>query len=301
MKRKGDYTFSAVLGCCIICQCILLHNAFSADQITADPNFTGCSAEYSRTLQVKAGNTVSCGVLNIGGFIEARNEPRFNQGLLPNHNWRGFITGTCFYPVIQKMQVSCSLGAGVEHESSHATMGIVEPTERPYDCIYDHAYRKSVMNAVQACTRFEMFDTWNRLLLKGSLSFYFLSKNTPELPGLSTANSGGLTFNALYRHLFTAKMGCFVSLHERSVFQGSKKVRGEVYFYDKELNQKMVDYPIINDISAFSCCAGVSLPLFQSRHLCEIYLRYLYGHCYGYIDSREKRNVFSVGVALSGF
>jgi hypothetical protein len=280
----------------------LLQNVVSLSQITADPDLIGCGVEFLPAIKVKAGDLVPIGIAAIGGFIESRNEPRFNQGLLPNHNWRGFISGAGFYPLFGKVHAKLSLTAGIEHESSHATMGIAEATKQPFELIYDNTYRKSALNSLQSGARFETFDANDYLLCKGTMAFYLLSKNTPELSGLKTGSAIGFSFGSVYRHLFGKKSGFFLSVHERHIFKGQVTSHGNVYYLDNgSLIEKQVDYSVMNKIGTLSFCTGFSFPFFQARHLCEIYLRFLYGHNYGFVDSRETRSLLSVGMALTGF
>jgi hypothetical protein len=278
------------------------HATFGASrQVPADPNLIALGGEYCGTLQLKAGDRLTFGWFDIGGFIEVRNEPQFNRGLFPNHNWRGFLSGTFAYPIIRQMQSSFSLFTGLEHESSHATMGIVEETDDPYAMIYDHAYRKSVMNGLPIGVELSMFDEVQQLVLKGSGAWHFLSKNTPELPGLETANSGGFTLGGEYRYQFGRRLGCFASLHERFVFQGAEKRSGDIYITgDNGPVAERRDYPVINRVNTFTVMGGISLPLFEARRLLDLYLRYLYGNSYGYVDSREKRSIIAAGVTVRG-
>ena len=270
-------------------------------QIPADPNLIALGGEYCGTPQLKAGDRLTFGWFDIGGFVEVRNEPQFNRGLFPNHNWRGFLSGTFTYPLIRQMQSTLSLFTGLEHESSHATMGIVEATRDPYAMIYDHAYRKSVMNGLPVGVELSMFDEVQQLVLKGSGAWYFLSKNTPELPGLEAANSGGFALGGEYRYQFGRRLSCFVSFHERFIFRGSEKRNDDIYIAgDNGPVAELRRYPVINQVNAFTVMGGISLPLFEVRRLLDIYVRYLYGNIYGYVDSREKRSVVAAGVTVRG-
>jgi hypothetical protein len=271
-------------------------------QVSADPDIIGSGAEYHGTLQMKAGECITIGMVDIGGFVEVRNESRFNQGVFPNHNWRGCISGLVTRSLIRQMQISLEAYTGLVHESAHATMGIVESTDDPYALIYDHHYRKSLLNGLPAGVQFEMFDQVNRLVLKGWGTWYFLSKNTPELPGLETANSGGLAFSALYRYLFGKQLSCFASLHNRYIFRGSETHYGEV-FRSGESGPVLeaTDYPVVNRANTFTVTGGISVPLFRARRRMDCYVRYLYGHVYGYVDSREKRSQAAAGIVVYGW
>lgn len=281
----------------------LFTGAFGTDlqQIHADPDVMGSGAEYHGTLQLKAGDRFSIGWFTVGGFVEVRNEERFNQGVFPNHNWRGFISGNIAWPIIHHTQGALFLFTGLEHESAHATMGIVEHTENPYAMIYDHQYRKCLLNALPVGAELVMYDARQQLLLRGSCAWYFLSKNTPELTGLETANSGGITLGGEYRKRAARYLSWFVSIHNRYVFSGAKEALGTVYVRDDaDISPQQSDYPVLRGSNTFSATAGVAVPLFKARKSVDLYVRYLYGNIYGYIDSREKRSVLSVGCIVWG-
>lgn len=283
---------SALL-CVLIC-IVRFSNAF--EQVSADPNIVGCGIEYHSTLQVKAGEVLDISCLTIGGFIESRNEARFNQGLLPNHNWRGYFLVTSALPLIRQMQLSLNVVTALEHESAHATMGIVEPTNKPYEMIYDHTYRKHTLNGVKVGPKFRMFDERNSLLTSASFDVYALSKNTPELPGLKTAASAGFSCGGVYRYCFAGYTSAFLSVYERYIARSATTISA---VQEGALYKNTVAYPVISSVSTFTLCAGVATPLFRSRHLLEIYARWLRGNIYGYVDSRDTRDVFAIGTVLT--
>lgn len=279
------------------------YNGFSEGfpQVIADPNCIGPGVEYSGMLHMKAGERVSLGIVDFGGFIEVRNEPRFNQGLFPNHNWRGFLSAAASWPVVNMMQTQLYITGGLEHESSHATMGIVESTDQSYEMIYDNQYRKSLFNAVPAGVKLVMYDHIQQLVLRGVALWFFISKNTPEVAGLSTAQSGGFSLSGSYYYSVTNRFRCFLSFHNRYVFKGMKKVKSERYGDDGG-NPELYEgrFRVINDINTVTATGGVAISLFQSRRVLNVYLRYLYGHFYGYVDSRDKRSMVSVGMLFTG-
>jgi hypothetical protein len=270
-------------------------------QMIADPNVMGPGVEYCGMLHMKAGDRISVGIIDIGGFIEVRNEARFNQGLFPNHNWRGFLSGMVSWPIVNLMQTCLYLTGGMEHESSHATMGIVEETDQPYEMIYDHQYRKSLFNAVPIGCELIMYDHLQELILRGSVLWFFLSKNTPEVAGLTTAQSGGFSVSGTYYYSLTNRVRCFGAMHDRFVFEGPEDVTGE-RFGSGENGPELISgrYSVINQIHTFSVSAGVAMSLFQARRTLNVFVRYLYGHFYGYVDSRDNRSMVSAGILLTG-
>ena len=282
------------------------------DQICADPNTIGSGGEgnitfgskdeFNGSFLLKAGDRFSIRSVDIGGFIEVRNEARFNQGLLPNHNWRGYLSGIYSYPLIRQMQLALHLFTGFEHESSHATMGIAKKTDDPYAMVYDNTYRKSSLNSVPLGAQLTMYDQFQRLVVRCSGSWYFLSKNTPELPGLEVAGSGGFALSGMYRYRLRDRFILFAAVHDRFIFTGPTECTEYLYVNGEDgLIREERGYPIMNRMNTVTVVGGISLPLFQSRRLLDVYLRYLYGHIYGYVDSRDVRSVLSLGVLLRGW
>ncbi len=270
-------------------------------QVPANPDLIGSGVEYHGTLQMKAGDLLRFGIVDLGGFVEVRNEPQFNRGLFPNHNWRGFIAGRIVWPLVSEMQTRLLLFSGLEHESAHATMGIVEPTDDPYGMIYDHQYRKYILNALPAGVELIMFDALQRLVLEGRGMWYFLSKNTPELPGLETGNSGGFSLGGEYRYQVMRLLDLFVSVHERFIFRSTEEWSGAVYYRGSGKPLPLqVAWPVINRTNTVTATAGVSFPLFEARRQCDVYIRLLFGNGYGYIDSREKRRCIAAGLVVWG-
>lgn len=279
----------------------VLAGASELRQVPANPDLIGSGLEYHGTLQMKAGDLLRFGIVDLGGFVEVRNEPQFNQGLFPNHNWRGFVAGRVAWPLVTEMQLHLLLVSGLEHESAHATMGIVEPTDDPFGMIYDHQYRRYILNALPAGVELIMFDALQRLVLEGRGMWYFLSKNTPELPGLETGNSGGFSLGGEYRYQMLRLLDLFVSVHERFIFRGTEELSGAVYYRGAEKPLPLqVAWPVINRANTFTATAGVSFPLFEARRQCDLYVRFQLGNGYGYIDSREKRRCIAAGLAVWG-
>ena len=124
--------------------------SWALDLNSADPNHVATGLLYNGTLNIKVGDRTGWKWLSAGGFVEVRNESRFNESVFPNHNWRGFGIIQVKYPVTVKGKPRIFLFTGAEHESAHATMGIVEPTDKAYELIYDQKYRRVIMNAVLA-------------------------------------------------------------------------------------------------------------------------------------------------------
>ncbi len=104
----------------------------------ADPDIISSGYCYNGVPNFKVSTAFNIKYFQFGGFIEVRNEKRFNQALLPNHNWRGFAFLNGIFPIVKKG----SLITGIEHESAHPTMGFHENNYYAYEKIYDNKYRK---------------------------------------------------------------------------------------------------------------------------------------------------------------
>ena len=119
-----------------------------ASTVRADPDFISTGMEYCGVPAVKIGDNVRFGSFSLGGMVEIRNEERFNQGVFPNHNWRGFFFGSYDYQVFAGGGSSGVVTAGFEHESAHPTSGLNEPVSDPYQMIYDGTYRNINLNSI---------------------------------------------------------------------------------------------------------------------------------------------------------
>lgn len=261
----------------------------------------GSAFEQHTSMQLKLGERVTFGMVSLGGFIEVRNEPHLNKGLIPNHNWRGYLNTSVSMPMVQQMQFRCSIIGLLEHESAYATIGATDASSSLYEVLYDHSNRKVNLNALRAGIKLYTFDQLNSLLFTTTFDGYLQSKNTPELPGFATAWSGGITSGAVYRYQFSNVRSLFLAVHERFIATSAQNADGLIYQNSTHHPAKIriESYSIINKMNTFSLCCGMSMPLFRSRHLLEVYGRWLKGNCYGYVDSRDSRNVFALGVSIT--
>jgi hypothetical protein len=271
--------------------------SFSQTENLADPNYPGIGFSYSDALSLKIGETFQKHFFLIGGLIEVRNEPRFNEDLLPNHNWRGFGFAGFQYPVTHKEPFSLILQSRYEHESAHATMGIAEPTKKAYEQIYDKNYRNIDLNGIHFISSLLTIKNKSLLQLRMGYQFYFLSKNTPELPNLQKTFSNGFSLQSEFQYKFDQFLNVFISIHDRFIMDGKDQSTGDIYFNNNHSLEKINSmYPIINQINTLSISFGITHPLKNSRKAISIYVQYLHGNIYGYVDSRENRSLFSVGV-----
>jgi hypothetical protein len=275
--------------------------ADGAEQIPADPDRIATSIEFNGGIQAKAGDRLSIGPLDLGGFIELRSEPRLHRGLLPGHSWRGQCCGLLSFPVVREMQTAISLFGGFSHESSRAATRIDGTQRDPYVMIYDASSRNKAMNGIPLGAELVMYDEVQRFVLRVSGTAYFLSRNTPELPGNRVSGSGGFSVGGLYRYSFGERIGLFASLHERFVLRGPAEASGEIFTAGAgNAAVERVSWPVINRSNTFTAATGVSVPLFQPRRVLMAYLACLIGNPYGYHDSRDSQRLLSCGLAIGG-
>ena len=272
----------------------LFANAF----VLADPDKPSFSLEYSGVPSAKVGNSFIWRDIFFGGFLESRNESRFNQGVLPNHNWRGY--GFLFYEY--KFE-DFSLGGfslinGIEHESAHPTMGFNEFNEKAYELIYDDKYRNINLNSISSSIHYEYKNSYLTVKSIANFQYYLFSKNTPELHNTDLGNSFSFSFGVdLIFPLFESRR-IFISLFDRYMFKGDD-YRIDSIYYDENgvVIDKNESYPIINSTNTFVVKTGVTFS--YDLYSLSLYGKFLYGNIFGFVDSREKRINYYVGVELA--
>jgi hypothetical protein len=98
---------------------LILHTAHAQTRFDADPDFISSGYSWNGVAQVNIGDLIAIRGLILGGMVVIRNEARFNQGLLPNHNWRGFVHAG--YRLAPKAFTKRELAVvtAIEHGSAH--------------------------------------------------------------------------------------------------------------------------------------------------------------------------------------
>ncbi len=269
--------------------------------LKGDPDFlsSGLSWTTEGIPSAKVGNGIRIGRFLIGGMFEARNEARFHQEFLPNHNWRGVgcIEALVVARSYDAMNVWCDVSAS--HESAHPTMGIRETTDSAYELIYDDVYRRMILNAINVagCLSDSIFKSG--LFVKIEYHCYFLSKNTPELAGNRLARGDGVSCGAEYRCSTAFRSQLYASIFDRIIFQSGACDSGLIHVGNGEsLTTIFSSYPIIRQTNTIVVKCGLSYPLNADSRAVDLYFKILYGSIYGFIDSRDIRTVTSFGIDL---
>ena len=264
----------------------------------ADPDYTFTGFEYAGATVVKLGDFVKLNFLEIGGFIEVRDEKHFNTKFAPNHNWRGFFFLHSTITTKDNPDKKIFLNIGYEHESAHPTMGIQpsKPTTDPYVKLYDGQYRVIDLNSLLLrYNRIQLFNQ-NTISIKFDYQFYFYSKNTPELTNKTRSVSNGLSLGLEYSRTINDYLNFYIATFDRYIFKGRKKITGDIYKGNDTLH---LAYPIINEVNTISAKTGVALNLSKIKRQVEVYCSILYGNIFGFVDSREKRLRVAGGICIS--
>lgn len=257
--------------------------------LKSDPDIVSSGFEYNKTIALMLGEKILFKGISVSGLIHVRNEERFNKGVFPNHNWRGVITLSYSADSLFK-SLPFLINVGYKHESAHPTMGICCEENNYLHKIYDGSYRRYLLNSIDLRLGKHLTKKLVNVLINFEYHFYFYSKNTPELSGMQDALSHGLSggvelqFKLKDNHIF-------VSFFDRIIFEGSKIANGNVYVNLSD--NSPIDYPVINKVNTLKSKIGMSLDLKRIKRRLNIYSSFLYGNSFGFIDSREKRNVFT--------
>lgn len=273
------------------------HDVSAADTVLSDPDHISTGVEYRGVTDVRLGDTFGTEFFSFGAMAEIRNESRFNQGLLPNHNWRGFVFIYSDYALSENKEF-LKLTCGFEHESAHPTMGLNDNNDKAYDKIYDGTYRNINMNSLLLRVSSTSGSGYT-LTLTGDMQFYFKSRNTPELPVNNLAWSEGISGGFDFRYPLRGDTDIFISGFDRYIFHSRTKVYGNIYYDSPSgVETRYESYPVINSTNTISIKTGIVLSNLMDNRKISIYTGVLYGNIYGFVDSREKRTVYSIGIEI---
>lgn len=269
----------------------------AAETILSDPDHISTGMEYRGVPDARVGDTFGYSRFVFGGMAEIRNESRFNQGALPNHNWRGFVF-LYFNKPLSDNENKLILTSGLEHESAHPTMGLNDGNDTAYDKIYDSTYRNINMNSLLLRLT-GTSGTGYALTLTGDVQLYYHSRNTPELPVNDLTWSEGISGGFEFRYPVTGDTDFFISGFDRYIFQSREKAKGNIYHdTDSGVETLYEEYPIINSTNTVSAKTGFIISNLVPSRKVSVYLGILYGNIYGFVDSREKRTVYSLGIEI---
>jgi hypothetical protein len=278
---------------------LCLHAAHAETRIGADPDFICSGYSWSGVAQLSLGDLIAIKGISLGGMVVIRNEARLNQGLLPNHSWRGFVHAGYRIAPAAFTKRELAIVAAFEHESTHPTMGIEEPPHTCYDMVYDGSYRRYLLNSL--LIRIEKSWTLRHFVVMAKIDyqFYFFSKNTPELATQTPAQGNGVSLAAEAR-VPIRRTYAFVSVFDRCIARGHATDVGEVHFNSRSgIVGQRVRWPIMAEMNTVVVKAGYAVPIPKLRRTVSVSGSLLYGNVFGFVDSRERRTVWSMGVALS--
>ena len=280
----------------------LNYSLLAETSLKANPDCfsTGFSLTTRGIPSIKVGDLIMVRRVLIGGMVEARNEARFNQALLPNHNWRGLcrVETDLFARSLDRTRLA--LRVNLSHESAHATMGIRESTQKALELIYDDVYRQMILNALSLSGSVYYTSAQAGFLTRVDGHFFFLSKNTPEFTGSRLGFGSGFSFGLEYFYHLIHHTHCYVSLHDRFVLQCRATDEGYLHTGNNDsLKNELTSYPIINKINTLVVKGGISIGLGTTSKALDFYVRVLYGGIYGFVDSRDIRLMTSLGFEFS--
>ncbi len=286
------------LGCLIPFHALPAKLSFASQFLLADPNLVSTCLEFSRTPAGKIGDTLHIKSISLGGFIQTRNEARFHQGALPNHNWRGFAFVNYTYSFPEWNSFTPALALGMEHESAHPTGGFYEENDEAYEMIYDGLYRNINMNSIR-------LSPILRCLFVGTLDvrldyqLYLFSKNTPELHNTALTHGHGFSGGIDAVFPLSQDYALFVSAFFRYIFESASHRNDWIYHNQNGMVvQVYEEYPVINSMRTISLKAGLIFQHIAPGRTISLFTRVLYGNPYGFIDSRENRLVIAAGMEL---
>ncbi|MDO5576343.1 MAG: hypothetical protein Q4F84_04635 [Fibrobacter sp.] len=279
-----------------------LRLTYCRNGIYADLDYmrSGIAAVSEKTPVVNIGQQFFVKRLYFGGMVEIRNEPRFNQKVFPNHNWRG--TAVLGYSVWSyanetKYPDSIELYIDLFHESAHPTMGIAEETRNAHELIYDHQYRTMMLNSFNCAAAYVKSFPHSFISAQMRLNFYFLSKNTPELDGDALTQGYGFDAGVQWNQNLSAKNSVYVSFHNRLIAKSKNEAKGKVYFGNGiQLTEKTLSYPSINQVYTISLKTGFNHSFGKTGANFGVFTHFIHGNPYGFVDSRDKRSVLRFGI-----
>lgn len=227
----------------------------------------------------------------LAGMVDLQNEPDFNQGFFPNHNWKGYASTGYLY----SMESPIQWGFGLEHQSAHATMGIVKEKEKLIDYLYDNSYRKYEFNTLSIDLLWSV--PGYKGIWKGThrILYHVIGKNTPELSGLKTTQGWGFDSGIQGEIPLYPQIKLSLAGYYQGIFEGKEKTTTSIIIQkNSQFYDSLVTRPILAKTSTlvFATSAIYSL----ERLKIGIFARFLRGYPLMYWDSRIKAKKQDFGV-----
>ncbi|MFC1586621.1 hypothetical protein ACFL5V_13825, partial [Fibrobacterota bacterium] len=92
----------------------------------------------------------------------------------------------------------------------------------------------------------------------------------------------------------------YASVFNRTVFKGGETRDDGLYVDSSGLAvTRTISYPILSHVNTLSGNTGLQLKLKNPERVISVYGRYLSGNIFGFVDSRDKRSVFAIGLELA--
>jgi len=276
--------------------CLFFQFTFAA--IRADIDAIDSRVQWSGTAALKLGELWRIGGFRTGGFIEIRDDSRFNRAILPNHNWRGYALAGYDVPLWVHDSSLFELPIEFHHESAHATMGIEEPTDNAYEKIYDGTYRNVNRNAF--CTGLNLrYGKRFRTTLDLRVLQYWKSRNTPEASntklGTGNALTAGSSWSAPLTALTPSSWRLTVSSFVRKEFSGNTRYATQLYVGDSLLT---APYAVIQNTVSLSGMLALDRALDCTVGEIGLFVQAIYGNAGGFQDSREQIKTFAGGLTI---
>ena len=281
---------------------IFFKSLMSLSQIHADIDSVDSSLEYYGVASLKLGDFIQINHFYLGGFIELRNEARFNQAIFPNHNWRGYIFLEYNFKLPSKFKnINFYLPLALEHESAHPTMGVRVAADEAFHKIYDGTFRNINLNSLRMGVS---LSTVNKIQTMSEIDYqvYLYSRNTPELNNLKLGFSHGFSIGWELKYYFYRQLGFFLSLFDRFIFRSRNEVNGDIYVNENnsviQINKK---YPVIRQLNQLSFSTGIYIDIKKIKRTISFYFKIIHGNKGGFVDSRDNLTLYLFGIATESF
>lgn len=263
----------------------------------ADIDHVDTRVEWSGTPTLRLGDQFTIGNFVLGAFMEVRNDDRFHQEYLPNHNWRGVVRIAHEQVFARGSWGQAMVPLSFQHESAHASMGIEEPTQSAFESIYDGKYRNVNRNGFAGGVRYQL-QRFFAMTIEGLYVRYLRSRNAPEAADTHLSDGHAMTWGADVQVPFgRAPVALCISSYFRQEFEGSEKRISSVY-YDGEsgpIAQK-VRYAPLQATRTVAALLGIRY--LKSSHPVLLYASWAFGNQGGFMDSREEIHRVAWGIQL---